>query len=277
MISLRTSGPRFYLRSNAANIPMNMRQVKEAVMRRSTAFERAGGLVQQRLEILRTRAEQRTQNAFGQPVTGKAQLVLHVVPVFPHSRGWDLGDPEVDARLRQVAPLGERQPYRQWRHSLAGYGSEFRGTAHVLFLRSGAVEFQRYDPVNVRSRSEGQVTLFPAYAVERSVRDALRRCAALSADGLLPMPVLVQLAVLGVEGTRMHGAPHADTDERALEDDEVVLTAFVMNSWDELPGAERALFDEMWQAWGFPRSWNYDTDGEPIEYDELGNRTSRTE
>lgn len=275
MISLRSSGPRFYRRSNAANIPMNMRQVKEAVMRRSTAYERAGELVQQRLEILRARAERRTQNAYGQPVTGRAQVVLHVVPLFPHSGGWGFGDPDVDTRLRRVPPLGAREPYREWRHSLVGYGSEFRGTAHVLFLRTGAVEFQRYDPLDVRTRPETDVRLLPAYTVERSVRDALRQCAALSADGLLPMPVLIQLAVLGVEGTRLHGAPRADTDERPIEDDEVVLTAVIINSWDELPGAERALFDEMWQAWGRPRSWNYDADGRAIEYDDLGNRYSR--
>lgn len=277
MISLRTSGPRFYLRSNAANIPMNMRQVKEAVMRRSSAFERAAELVQQRLETLRERAEHRTQDAYGQPVTGRAQLVLHVVPIFPQSGGWGFGDPDVDMRLRRLPPLGAREPYREWRHSLAGYGSEFRGTAHVLFLRIGAVEFQRYDPVDVRTQPEADARLFPAYTVERSVRDALRQCAALSADGLLPTPVLVQLAVLGVKSTRLHGAPHADTDERPIEDDEVVLTPFVINSWDELPTAERALFDEMWQAWGRPRSWNYDAEGQPIEYDDLGNRYSRTE
>lgn len=270
MISIPTSGPRFYLRSNSANVPMNMRQVKEAVMRRETALERAEQLVASRLDVLREAASAPVTGTQERPASTRSQIVVHVVPLFPAPGGWGIGDPDVDAKLRRMPPLGREEPYSGWRPSLRGYGAELRGTAHVLFLRKGAaVELQRFDAVETRASGAGTVRRFPAYLVERAVRDTLKHCAELTADGLLPLPVLVQVSILGAAGSLLLGAPHADESERPIEDDEVLLTPVIIHAWDERQDVERGVFNEMWQAWGFAQSWNY-RDGRPIQYDTAG-------
>ena len=54
MITTDTGKPRFYMRANTLSAPMDMRQVKEAVLQRKTAIDRALAVIEQRVGILRT-------------------------------------------------------------------------------------------------------------------------------------------------------------------------------------------------------------------------------
>lgn len=272
MISGRTSQPRFYLRANTVNAPMDMRQVKEAVMQRSGAVDRAREVVSARLDHLRDRAVKHRESAVGKSYNlHEDQFVLHVVPLHPAPGGWNLG-PAVQSRLLQVPALDADDTYQDGRYSHEGFTIEFTGVRHVSFLRDGSIEFQAYHLLDRRFESQGGFLRFPAYRVESAVREALRHCAALTADGLLPLPVLVQLSILGVQGSALQAAPRNYRDSSGtLPHADLLLQPLILSSWDVSADVQvRQMFNEMWQAWGLSQCRNYRVDGQPIEYDPNG-------
>lgn len=68
------------------------------------------------------------------------------------------------------------------------------------------MEFQRFDVLNCPGgpRTTPQ---FEAWRVELDVLRALEECAALTEDGLLPLPVMVGVSVLDVAGARLQKGP----------------------------------------------------------------------
>ena len=274
MISGRTSHPRFYLRANTVNAPMDMRQVKEAVMQRSGAVDRAREVVRMRLDHLRARAVKHRESALGKSYDlHEDQFVLHVVPLHPAPGGWDLG-PGVQARLQEVLPFESDGTYRDGRYSHEGFTIELPDIRHVSFLRDGSIEFQAYHLLDRRFESQGGLIRFPAFRVEAAIRQALKDCAALTSDGLLPLPVLVQLSILAIQGSAFQASPRGYRDSMGvLPHPDLLLQPLILSSWDTSADIQvRRMFDEMWQAWGFSQCRNYHADGQPIEYDSNGSQ-----
>ncbi|HEU0077717.1 MAG TPA: hypothetical protein VFQ76_08735 [Longimicrobiaceae bacterium] len=159
--------------------------------------------------------------------------------------------------------------YQHGRYSHEGLTTEFPGVRHVSFLRDGSIEFQAYHLINRTLESPGGLILFfPAFRVEGAVRKALNQCAALTEDGLLPLPVLVQLSILGAQGSELRASPESYKDSaQPLPHPDLLLQPLVLSSWDAGAHVQvRQMFDEMWQAWGISHCGNYQADGQPLEY-----------
>lgn len=268
MIDGRTSQPRFYLRANTVNAPMDMRQVKEAVMQRSGAVDRAREVVRTRLDHLRARAVQRRESAVGTSYPRhEDQYALHVVPLHPAPGGWNLG-PGVQSRLERVRAFESDGTSQHGRYSHEGFTIEFLDVRHVSFLRDGSIEFQAFHLIDRTLESQGGLVRFPAYRVEGAVRQALKQCAGLTDDGLLPLPVLVQLSILGAQGSELLASPESYKDsDQPLPHPDLLLQPLILSSWDASANVQvRQIFDEMWQAWGIPQCGNYHADGQPIEH-----------
>jgi hypothetical protein len=103
----------------------------------------------------------------------------------------------------------------------------------------------------------------------QGVLTTLDACAGLTADGLLPLPVVVSLTLTGVRGTRLQPRPsHSHLGPHELDVDVAALTPTVLHAWDETAAQQiRAVFDEMSQAWGLPHDPNY-RDGQRIWFDD---------
>ena len=248
-------------------------------MQRMGAIENARALIEQRLRVLRERAAIRKINGWGMEVTNRDQMVLHVVPLYPPAGGWNLGDPEVERRLARIPAFGATEPYDSPRYTVDGLGCVFEGTRHVFFLRPGALEFQMYDPVQRPGQDfpKGSPAQFDVYNVERAVLSALRECRALTDDALLRLPVVVSLHALDVEGSVLRGRPGAwygsGLTQRALPHPDVPLQPLLITDWDtEGDRQVWRMLDELWQAWGVARSWNFEADGTHVRYTDSGER-----
>ena len=262
MIKLRTAEGRFYVRGNVSTDPMTARQIKELAVRRETAIERAKGAVDQRTALLRERGRALQARVAASGTQRRAdQAVLHIASLHPRSGGWPFHSAEVVRRLMQVRPFGYYQPYAQERYAHDGLYDIYEDTRHVAFLRSGVIEFQMYDVVRVARDGE---PVFSAFEVEHAVLCATADAAAMSADDYLPMPVLVNLRLYDVGETRLTPSPnHMRYDiGRPLTVPEVGLEPIIINEWGPEADAQvTRLLDEMWQAWGLPKSWNFGADG----------------
>jgi hypothetical protein len=260
--------PQFHARGSVSNAPLNTRQIREMILQRSTAIDKALDLIERRTAEAKAAGPKRRY--WDEGVAPPDQIILHVIPLFPLSEGW--GDPDRHRRLLGVPPLGDEEPYDSPFYAAQGMYIRIEGARHVLFLRAGGIEFQRYDAL-FRPRQEDAAARLEAWRVELDVLNALEHCKALTEDGLLPLPALISLRILDVAGTGMLMSPgrrhlpiqHLQTDL------DVFLTPFVVSAWGEASDQQvRHIFDEMWQAWHFPRCRNYYPDGRHHRYNRAG-------
>jgi hypothetical protein len=270
---IKSGGDQFYMRGSVSNSPMDTRQIREKFLQRETAAERALALIDIRTQALKDAATRRRDELhFGPaPLTNPDQVVLHVIPLFPHAGGWRLG-PERERRLMLVPPLGAPQPFDHPYYAAVGMYSRFPDRRHVLFLRQGGMEFQRYDVLTGRGE-EGRAPRFEAWRVELDVLEALEAAEALTDEGLLPRPVMVSLRIFNVRNTSLQRYPNDafGTDELQDDTDDVLLTPFIVHAWGDGARAQfRDACDEMWQAWHLPQSFAFHENGEHHRYDSEG-------
>jgi hypothetical protein len=262
--------PQFYVRGSAATTPMNTHQIREMMLQRVTAEDRAIEEVERRTHLLEDAGARRndTLHFNDAPFTNPDQVVLHVLPLFPHPNGWRLG-PANERRLMSVHALGASTPFDRAFYSLEGMTSEFLQRRKVLFLRRGGIEFQRYDVVERDALSAPRLK---AWEVEKDILRALDECAALTEDGLLPLPVLVSVRLLDVESTVLkRHARDWEYGQHLQTDPHVFLTPVILTNWGDAAQAQvRVVFDEMWQAWHFPECGSYYPDGRHHQYDDRG-------
>ena len=128
------------------------------------------------------------------------------------------------------------------------------------FLRSGAIEFQAFE---VAERNQYRIFEFNAWLTEQQILRALDDCAGLTADGLLPLPVLVGLSFSGIHHARLRAFPRAKVISEEYGEHSLTVTPILINAWDADANTRvRRMFDELYQNFGSSRCPNYDQNGE---------------
>lgn len=266
MVTTGQHKSKFFVRGSTTSYPMDARQIKETALKAATAFDRALVIIEDRRRALIRRASSPPEEGgrVDHPTDDFSQLMLHVVPLFPSPGGFTLAEDRVVDRLARVSILGWSSDNYSRRFTLDGLYVSYGYNARAAYLRSGAVEFQEY---GIRQRAglslaAGTSPQMPvrAWQIEEGVLRALDGCAGLTADGLLPLPLVICLALSGVQGsTLLISSGSSRSSPEAIAEDVVPLTPIVLHAWDEVAATQvRGLFDEMYQAWGLPRSTNYE-------------------
>jgi hypothetical protein len=255
---------RFYTRDLAGRRPMDVPEIR-------SAFTLAEATVE---KINRFRLERLANIMAGQtprPLEGSAVIVIHVCPLRSFEPGFqcDL------SLLRESATLLPPLYGNGWSPSddfdgfftYAG-GSEEKTTGYSFMFRSGC--FEATDTLMLRPRDAG--TFFPSVAYEQSIIEALPMWfQALKKIGAEP-PVLVMLSLLGVKGYWMYVGPDMGwRGGRKINRDELIVPGALIESLDiEATGRTtknnvfdlmRPMFDSIWNACGYPRSFNFDAAG----------------
>jgi hypothetical protein len=255
---------KFFLRASTTASPMDARQIKETALKSASAYDRAMENVEHRRRILIRRANRYVEEGgrIDHPSDQARQAILHVAPLFALPGGFALTDQEVVNRLAKVSILGWPADNYSMRFALDGLYVSYRDYARAAFLRSGIAEFQEFildnNPAPALSSSKSTPPL-PAWKIEEGVLHALDSCAGLTADGLLPLPLVVALTLTSVDASRLQRSPSLSSLSPAtIDQDEVEVTPIVLHAWDQMAAVQvRSLFDEMYQGWGFSRSSNY--------------------
>lgn len=260
MITMKTTRPRFYLRGTVSSQPMSMRQIKEVALRLESAEARA-------LQWIEARTSR-----YMQPQSGPRPDValLHIVPLLADPYLVELTSPEVTASLESLPLMGSSGAYGNWRFAVEGYLKEADGAGHerygTLVTRSGALEFVDVDLIQPAPRAGERAVWL--WEFELGVLEALGAAGRLAAAGLLQLPAMVSLRLLGVEGARVQlprGISQSFFGHPAPV--QVFLPPFVVNDWVEAGDVPaRRMFDTLWQAFGFRTSIAYNVDGSRRRY-----------
>lgn len=247
----------FYGRNAAGSYPLDVGELRQAFTFSESMAERVRAFRANRLLAL-------GNGEAPVPLMSGAQVVLHVVPLqsLTSELRIDLGSraqQQVQV-LQQIAPPG---PYGSGQRlnldGLLKYSIERDGKSgsYVQLFRSGVVE-----AVQVWSEWEGEKVL-PSIDYESDIIKVLSTYQRVLAELGLTTPAYVFLSLLGVTDHRLAVENRRLMDRDHYADrDALVLPEILIESWT-VDSAEvlRPLFDMVWNAFGYARSFNYDENG----------------
>jgi hypothetical protein len=243
MITGQTTKPRFYQRVNTINAPMNIRQIKETVLKLQTAEDKAIQYVKKRNEYIESMSN------------GSLYYVLHIVPLYGRKGAVDLTDYNVIKSLDSLGTGSHRM------HTIDGYKISFLGkdgmTYHTLIARNGAIEI--YCPHDLQPYCGKEKTIF-CTQLERRIINNAAQISITSVQGVVELPVLIALFLSGTQNTNLWDT-HSDEFWGSTNENKIVCDETVLYDWAQLDSTLKSFFDFICQAYGKPKSPNYNYDG----------------
>jgi hypothetical protein len=191
------------------------------------------------------------------------KIVLHICPTVSFRPGF-----QIDLHKVYSLPSPETQPMT---NNSSGSHYNFDGLftkstmdgadcAYVQTFRNGC--FESVDTTLLRSR-DGK-PYFPSIAFEKQIVQCGNRLVALLKRLNVEPPYIAMLTFLGVRGFFMYVDPSRSpsTGAHPVERDNLYLDDILIEDAQKDFGYQiRPAFDQVWNACGWPKSWNYDSDG----------------
>lgn len=250
---------KFYSRSSNGKYPLDVGELRIAFNLSETITERIRSFRQDRLSNILT-------NETPVPFYENAKIVLHLIPIisFSPAQAYDIG--------KIASHPGEMPPMycSGWnnRYNLEGFltfsgGREEESHSYVQLFRNGIIE--AVEGLLLEPHHKGERLLIPSIAYEKELISSLTDYLSILKTLNVEPPIFVFLTLLGVKGYSMA----VDTsrfwiDEiHTIDRDVLPLPEVIVENYDVR--AEQVLklcFDSIWNACGFPRSFNYDDKGE---------------
>jgi hypothetical protein len=249
----------FWARSSAGKYSMDTDELRRAFTLTDSVYGQIRAFRQSRVEMV-------ASGETPMPLVPGGKVILHLVPVSSF-RSRQLFD------VAAMSDLGTQFPpmaatgwdYRLNLDGHVAYGGGRHGGdcwSYTQFFRNGSVEAVLADVVQ-EDKKEGKRLLAGHYewSLTQERYFFKKLLAGLRGVGIQP-PVWCFLTITGVKGARIPTNDHFRDENRTIDRDTLMLPECVI---DDL-GAEsaailRPMFDLVWNASGFTRSFNFDANG----------------
>ena len=185
-----------------------------------------------------------------------------------------------DHRVREVSgthdlspPIQETASTHSGRRVADSAWASSEPIKHVLFLRTGAIEFQKSSVLSEHPDYPDHRILIPL-TLEEAIIFSIDEVLGLAEAGLCSLPALVSLRLLNVENSillQRRGTPWEERWERQVKKIPFPNTDIFLEPWllseqgPQTSTSIRRMFDMMWQTYDWGRCFNYDGNGERID------------
>jgi len=248
---------RFYSRNSAGKYPLDISEVRtafnlsETVAERIRSFrtERLGKIVAGETPIL---------------LSGKARTVLHIVPINSISVSAEVFDvAQFASNPEPIYPIYASSCNH--RHNFDGFLT-YRETSdavgsntYLQIFRNGI--FEAVDERLLRPYGEDPQGI-ASKIFEKVLIDALGRYLRVQRSmGTLP-PIFIMLSLIGISGYIMHRKPIHWDEGHPIDRDILVIPEIMIEDFARNPSeVMKPAFDAIWNTAGWPRSLNYDQEG----------------
>ncbi len=247
---------KFYSRNSAGKYQLDVSELRAAFVLSETTTER----------IRNFRIERLSKIVAGEtPVrlNPTPKIILHIIPfgAFNPASRFSVSSLANDiGRLQPISAAGWNS-----RHNFDGYLSFADSLTYLQVFRNGNIEAVNASIIETVDRRLTIPTI-PSLLFEEKLLDALPRFLSIQRQLGVEPPLFIMLSLLGVSGYRMGVDSRLDStfgypiDRDALILPEIIVENFECNPSDVM----RPIFDALWNAAGWPRSMNYNENGERV-------------
>ena len=251
---------KFYSRSTNGKYLMDVAELRVAFNLSETLTERIRKFRVDRISKI-------FANETPVPFYDTAKIVLHLISIisFDPAQSYDIG--KIASHPEKMRPID----CSGWNHrynfdGFLTYSEDREGKSHsyVQLFRNGIVEALEGSILKPR----GAEKFIPSIIFERKIIESLSNYLTILKTLNVEPPIFLFLTLVGVRGypmgvftkTRMKIEENHTIDRDILLLPEIVIESYDTDSKDAL----RPCFDSIWNACGFPRSLNYDDNGEYV-------------
>jgi len=247
----------FYGRSSAGKFRMDVLQLREAFLQSELTLERARGFRHDRLDSIE-------RGDTPVPLPEGPKIALHIVPLTAFDARASVDVHRVAEDPTRMMPIFGQEIGWGHRYNFDGFLTFRPGTEHPVsrtytqLFRTGAIEATTtsfFDPAQ---------RVIYARAYEPEIVRAVERYLNLETMLGVGPPLVVMLSLVGVRGYTMWLPPDYDYPSHGgIERDTLVAPEQLVEELSAPPAQIlRRSFDAVWNACGYPRSLNYDENGE---------------
>jgi len=252
---------RFYTRNSAGKHPMDITEIRSTILANSLLSERIRNFFLDRISKIKinqslTKLENNSHflltilipySAFGIQQISPAELKEQVTKLAPlYSSGWDY-----KYNLEGIMTFA-KSPVSQITYS------------YVQMYRNGIVE--SVDTGMLKPREDGKKVI-PSVTIEKKLIERIfSYLEAQKAVGITP-PIVIWISLINVMGFQFAVSNRFFPPDYAgiIEQEDVVLPEVIIEGFpqtlDELAKILQGTFDALWNAAGWPRSLNYNNEG----------------
>lgn len=248
---------RFFSRTNAGKSQMDVQEIRSAFLGSEELPER----------VRRFRDDRLARILAGEtpvPVKAAAKLAVHLLPLgsFTTARQFDLAllrERQVDFRPLSAGGWSHRFNVDGLLTFAGPEGEDHLSRSYCQVFRSGHIEAVWAD----LARTRDGYSFLSSVAYEKCTIDAVRSYLVAMKTLDIQCPIVITVSIMDAAGVRMDPDTAARWDEYSPIDRNMLLLPDVLveDYQSEVATLLRPVFDAVWNATGFERSMNYDTNG----------------
>ena len=253
----RKNTSRFYARNSSGKYQLDVGEIRNAFLATDSQAERIKCFREDRLaKILADETPVKLSSPY--------RTVLHLIPLgnFLHRERIDLSDTQLMQTSFYPIDFGGSTP----RHNLDGFMSydAGSGTGYCQVFHDGTVEAVNAKLIGIHGQRYRP--FIPSGVYEQKLIQACQKyMCGYKALGVAP-PIAVMLSLVGCKGVEMllsQARQWLGNPTGPIDRDVAAMPEITIENLDtaELPRALKPIFDSLWQACGWPRSMNYDAQG----------------
>lgn len=248
---------RFYSRNSNGKYPLDVTELRVAFNLSEAITEKIKKFRQDRLSHI-------SAGETPVPLNDNPKIVLHLIPIISFNPAQIYDISKIASNPEKMKPIYcSRADHR---YNLDGFltysgGREEKSYSYVQLFRNGIIE--AVEGLLLRPRTEKLI--IPSIAYEKELIISLTCYLSILETVNVEPPIFVFISLLGVKGYSMSvDRWKYDIDEVYTIDrdvlllPEIVIERYGVRAQDIL----RPCFDSIWNACGFPSSFNYNADGE---------------
>lgn len=249
-------GQRFYGRNSTGKFPMDINEIREAVISSGDYFGRVEKWIAERRQVIEA------NQTFIQP-RGFGRIIQHIVPVSSLSLGSVIPVELLGKSQYQLLPWNTGIPEHQY--CLDGYITFHKPRPADGGVTDGYVQIFRKGMIEVVDTTTLEDSTVPTLALEQLMinRTAMYLNALKQLD--IPTPIVIAFAFSGVLNKTLALPPRFTLSRPSrINYDDFALVPVVLNEWLEIDNIEtvlRPVIDNFWNACGWEGSPFYDAVG----------------
>lgn len=245
---------RFYSRNSAGKYPLDVSEVRSAFSQSEGMFEKIRSFRNLRVGLIL--ADDLPVN-----INPGARIILHIVPLISQGASVQFPIDNITRDTWNIPPIGNRVESSRYNFDgflTIGAGPSNIADGYVQIFRNGIVESV---DTGLLDKSGIPITIF-----ERELVGCLEKYLKVLERMGVPSPFLIMVTLIGVSGFTLVVKSSLDRrgkNGRPIERDTLLLPDVIVQTYTEEPARIlHPIFNSIWNAAGWPRSLNYDDEGE---------------